>query len=238
MTADVKLSRRTAWAAVYLERYGISLVFLALAGVRLYHLFFDTAAIRARIQAAPLVETLNQAIWLQLYLCVGLLLLIGRRVVNPPQRARDVIIPLATTFFYCAYAVIPWLPPAWGANVCPVAARSICLEAGVVCGLAGLWIAIWSVVSLGRSFGLLIEVREVVVSGAYRWVRHPMYLGYLLLLTAFVLASFSPAVLVLVPLHAGLLIYRARLEEARLCESSEAYQAYCRRVGFLFPRLF
>jgi protein-S-isoprenylcysteine O-methyltransferase Ste14 len=33
-----------------------------------------------------------------------------------------------------------------------------------------------------------------------------------------------------------LIIYRARLEEARLAESSPEYQEYQKRTGFIFPR--
>ena len=238
MTARANLGRRAALTAVYVERYGISLVFFSLAGFRLYQLLTFSGDIRSRIEASPLIETLNQVIWLQLYLCVGLLLLIGRRVVSLPQRPRDVVLPLATTFFYCAYAVIPWLPTALRQNLAPLQWRAACLEASLVFSLLGLWIAVWAVVSLGRSFGLLIEVRKVVLEGAYRWVRHPMYLGYVFFLGAFALAGFSLACLVLVPLHVGLLLYRARLEEARLCECSPEYQAYRRRTGFIFPKLY
>jgi protein-S-isoprenylcysteine O-methyltransferase Ste14 len=40
----------------------------------------------------------------------------------------------------------------------------------------------------------------------------------------------------LVPIHIALLLYRARLEEARLSEYSAEYQEYRKRTGFIFPR--
>ena len=52
-----------------------------------------------------------------------------------------------------------------------------------------------------------------------------------------VLANFSGACFILVPIHIFLLLYRARLEEARLSEYSAEYREYLKRTGFIFPRL-
>jgi len=46
----------------------------------------------------------------------------------------------------------------------------------------------------------------------------------------------SLAGFMLVPLHMGLLLYRARLEETRLAARSPEYEAYRRRTGFIFPK--
>ena len=80
-------------------------------------------------------------------------------------------------------------------------------------------------------------MKQVVLHGAYRWVRHPMYAGYLGLLAGLALANASAAFLVLVPVHMFLLLYRARLEEVRLCEFSPEYGEYRKRTGFIFPKL-
>jgi protein-S-isoprenylcysteine O-methyltransferase Ste14 len=97
--------------------------------------------------------------------------------------------------------------------------------------------AIWSVLFLGRSFGIFVVVRKVVLDGPYRWVRHPMYLGYIFMLAGLVLINFSPAYLMLVPIHIFLLLYRAHLEEVRLSGHSAEYREYVKRTGFIFPKL-
>jgi protein-S-isoprenylcysteine O-methyltransferase Ste14 len=51
-----------------------------------------------------------------------------------------------------------------------------------------------------------------------------------------VLVNLSIAVTVIVVLHTLLMIYRARLEEARLAEASTEYREYMWEVGFLVPR--
>ncbi len=110
------LGRRVAQTAVFLERYGLSLAFFCMAGVRLHHLIVLDPAERAAIAAAPLVEVLRQVIWVQLYLYAGLMLLLGRRVTVPPQKLTDLLLPLGTTFFNLAYSAEPWFPDAFKSN--------------------------------------------------------------------------------------------------------------------------
>ena len=65
--------------------------------------------------------------------------------------------------------------------------------------------------------GHLDKGREVTVSGPYRWVRHPLYLGSAILGTGFVIASGSASVGVLVATYLGLTLTAAiRTEDAWL----------------------
>jgi protein-S-isoprenylcysteine O-methyltransferase Ste14 len=212
-------------------------VFLCLAGIRLHRLLVMGAAERAQIGAAPLAEVLRQVIWVQLYIYVGLLLLFGRRVMVPPKKVSDLVLPIATTFFNLVYSAVAWFPAELTKSLCPAGWQTPCTAVGFGLNLLGLWIAIWAAVYLGRSFSVLIEVRKVVLDGAYRWMRHPMYTGYVCFLVGFAIANFSLAYFILVPIHIALLLYRARLEEDRLAESSREYQEYRKRTGFIFPRL-
>jgi len=238
MTSRKTLGRGAALVAVYGERYVVSIIFLCLAADRMHRLITASGAERAAIEAAPFTTIIRQIIWAQLYVYWGLLLLLGRRVTGLPERFHDILLPLATTFFYLAYGVTPWLPHWLAQSLCPPNWHSACASLSLILNLLGLWIAVWAAVYLGRSFGVLIEVRQVVLEGAYKWVRHPMYSGYVFFLAGFALANFSLAYFILVPLHIGLLLYRARLEESRLAESSAEYEAYRKRTGFIFPRLF
>lgn len=237
MTTRLTWGRRAAWAAVYGERYLISIIFLALAAQRLHGLLTATGAERAAIQADPFTTIIRQVIWVQLYVYWGVLLLLGRRVTALPEKFSEVLLPIATTFFFLVYSAVPWFPVWVRENVCPPGWQGSCATASLVLNLVGMWIVVWAAVHLGRSFGVLVEMRQLVLEGAYKWVRHPMYAGDVLLLIGFALANFSAAYFLLVPLHIGLLLYRARLEEARLAACSPEYADYRRKTGFIFPRL-
>ena len=59
----------------------------------------------------------------------------------------------------------------------------------MITGLLGYSLIFWSLISLGNRFGIAPADRGLVVCGPYRIVRHPMYLGELVLRAALVTAS-------------------------------------------------
>ena len=83
------------------------------------------------------------------------------------------------------------------------------------------------------------ENHELIVRGPYRYVRHPIYAGFLLamLATATTIGTLASYLAVAVGLAAFLL--RIRIEEALLLSQfPHAYRAYQRRTPALFPGLF
>jgi protein-S-isoprenylcysteine O-methyltransferase Ste14 len=230
------LSPRAALLAVYAERYVLSLAYLVFTWVEFHKLQLIWLSPPSTSGTAA-VQAAGHVILLFLNFFVGLLLLLGRSVAVPPQKPRDIVLPLVTSFFSLIYNAAPWYPALLLKNLCSPDWRMSLTVTGLFLGLCGPAVAIWSVLFLGRSFGIFIVVRQVVLEGPYRWVRHPMYLGYIFMLTGLVLVNFSPAYLVLVPIHIFLLLYRAHLEETRLSEHSAEYREYMKRTGFIFPKL-
>jgi protein-S-isoprenylcysteine O-methyltransferase Ste14 len=108
----------------------------------------------------------------------------------------------------------------------------------VMISAVGLMIVVLGKISLGRSFGLTPANRGVVCSGVYRFVRHPIYLGYLITHVGFVLAY--PAGWNLVVLLAAdvALVLRA-IREERTLALDPAYRAYLGRVRWrIVPGVF
>jgi protein-S-isoprenylcysteine O-methyltransferase Ste14 len=230
------LSPRAASLAVGAERYGLSLVYLCLTWVEFHRLWVIWLG-PASASGAAAVEAARHIILLMLNFFVAALLLLARRAAVPPRNSRDIVIPLATSFFNLTYNTTPWFPAVLLKSLCSVDWQIRFTVTGLVLGLIGPAVAVWSILFLGRSFGIFVVVRKVILDGPYQWVRHPMYLGYILMLLGLALANFSMAYFILVPIHIGLLLYRARLEEARLSEHSPEYREYTKRTGFIFPRL-
>ena len=100
--------------------------------------------------------------------------------------------------------------------------------------LFGTIIGILSLVQLGKSFGVLIALREVRSTGLYSVVRHPMYLSDIVMRLGYVCShpSWGNAALLLV--SSACYGIRAILEERFLAEQDPAYAAYMARVRYRF----
>ena len=105
---------------------------------------------------------------------------------------------------------------------------------------AGIGLRYWSFRSLGRYFTFTVMTstdQPVIMTGPYRFLRHPSYLGLLLVLAGLGLSLgswLSFAAMVLVPL-AGF-INRIRIEEAALSATlGSAYTDYARSRKRLIP---
>ena len=81
------------------------------------------------------------------------------------------------------------------------------------------------------------ETHDLVTDGPYRWIRHPLYTAGLILLAGISLAAANVFMMAFVVLIAGLILSVViPKEEAALIERfGEAYRAYRRQTGRLFP---
>ncbi len=107
--------------------------------------------------------------------------------------------------------------PSWG------------LSTGLALQLAGVLFALWSLTTLGRSFGFAAADRGLVSRGPYAIVRHPIYASYVLLLAGYLVQSFSLRNVLVALLAIGCDVGRIRAEE-RVLAQNPAHPAYCRRV--------
>lgn len=101
--------------------------------------------------------------------------------------------------------------------------------------LAGTLVAFWAAWSLGRSFSLLPQARELVTSGPYRYVRHPIYLGGFLITLGEVWLRWSPLVLALNLIFVAAQVARLRYEEALLERTFPEYAEYRARTSSVLP---
>lgn len=93
----------------------------------------------------------------------------------------------------------------------------------------GTTITLMAKLSLRRSFGLIPANRGVKVGGAYRFVRHPMYTGYVMNHVGFLLVFFSPWNLCVYALTWVLLYLRA-IEEEKFLLQDPQYVDYASKV--------
>jgi protein-S-isoprenylcysteine O-methyltransferase Ste14 len=118
-----------------------------------------------------------------------------------------------------------------GEPLIPITAAAFLLVMGLV-------VQVWAKLTLGRSLGLVPAHRGLKLSGPYRYVRHPMYAGYLLSHLAYLLVNPTWWNLAVYGLCYGLQFPRLLAEE-RLLRRDPSYCAYESAVrSRLIPGVF
>jgi protein-S-isoprenylcysteine O-methyltransferase Ste14 len=157
-----------------------------------------------------------------------------RRQESAASRASH-IIPLA------AAAALLWLPTLPGRFLCGrfLPDTSATYFTGLAVLALGLGFSVWARRILGRNWSGIVTVKqdhELVRSGPYRWVRHPIYTGLLLAFagTAIARGEWRGVAAVLIVLAA--LWRKLTLEERWMIETfGDAYLRYRGEVRALIP---
>jgi protein-S-isoprenylcysteine O-methyltransferase Ste14 len=104
--------------------------------------------------------------------------------------------------------------------------------------VSGFLIQIAAKIVLWRSFGVVPAAREIKVLGPYRFVRHPMYVGYIIQHIGFLLAY--PMFWNLAVYSGALVVQVARiLREERILNGQPLYREFSGQVRYrLLPGVF
>jgi len=126
-------------------------------------------------------------------------------------------------------------------DILPIAAApAVALRgAGVVIYTTGLVIAMLGRIQIGANWSDIESVRvkrnqSVVSHGLYRYIRHPIYVGDLLLLAGFEL-SLNSWLALGAGLLAPMILWKALREERMLVESLPGYKKYCAQTKRFIP---
>ncbi len=116
---------------------------------------------------------------------------------------------------------------------------------GVLLALTGVVISLWSVYTTYRA-GIILDAghyikkeHRLITTGAYGFVRNPMYLGVFLIWLGIATGFKSLTVLLItvfyvIPVY---LVYIRSKEPMLLREFGDEYESYRDRVGMILPRL-
>ncbi len=127
--------------------------------------------------------------------------------------------------------------PVLGERFLPVGPWPFWLGAALT--LAGLLFAVWARVHLGENWSGTVTIKqnhELITSGPYRFVRHPIYSGLLLAFMGSALARAEWRGALAVVLVFWALWRKLRIEEQRMREQfGPAYEQYAKRTPALIP---
>jgi protein-S-isoprenylcysteine O-methyltransferase Ste14 len=96
-------------------------------------------------------------------------------------------------------------------------------------------------VLLAKSWGILYEAQrrhEIAASGPYAYVRHPQYLGFIMIMLGFLLQWPTLVTLAMFPILVYMYVRLARREEKdAIAEFGEPYRRYTAETPAFFPRV-
>lgn len=152
-----------------------------------------------------------------------------------PDRYEEVLVPIVATFWFFSYSLVEMIPYDSNPVLLAPSFLEFMIPAGIVINLIGHGLSIAGVLSLRQSFGIVTKVNEIITTGLYGVVRHPIYFGYLVMTIGFILmtprlihvAAYVTAVI--------LQVWRAKIEENKLAAASADYRTYMTKVPFLVP---
>ena len=92
-------------------------------------------------------------------------------------------------------------------------------------------------ITLRRAFTIMSEARVLITRGIFRFVRHPLYSGHIIMFFGSMLLRLSAATVLLYLLFLAGQVLRARIEERKLEGAFVDYADYRERTGMFIPRI-
>ncbi len=161
------------------------------------------------------------------------LIVLGIALTRPRPRVRDysvassIAVGAAYLYPYAQVIYLRWSP----GNVASPGT-------GLVLVTLAAGLSLVSLLTMGRLFGVRPALRGLVTSGPYRFIRHPMYLSYILADIGYNLQEWNFVTLLLVLVGWMSLVYRIHAEERVLSQHAQ-WPAYVTLVRYrLFPGLW
>jgi len=177
--------------------------------------------------AYPVLELVARLLSVLVYASFGILMLfrkapVGRSVGIWPRA----VALLGTTWF----GLIAFVPAT------PLPGPILGLSLALMC--CGWGLGLYTVWHLGRSLSIMPEARQLITTGPFRLVRHPLYLLETVAVGGIALQHFFWPTGILFAIGVGFQLLRLRYEERVLTRAFPGYIAYAARTARLIPGLY
>lgn len=149
---------------------------------------------------------------------------------RPRQKARGLeprLSALLGSFLSTAFVLFPRHELSIGAAVLSTALL-----------LLGHALSLVVILRLGRSFSIMAEARQLVTTGIYRFVRHPLYLAEEVAILGIFIQYASVSTTLLLAAQIAFQFRRMRHEEAIMAAAFPEYGAYRLQTARLIPSIY
>ena len=148
---------------------------------------------------------------------------------------------LSSVVLFFSIAYFGWIPLPWTVSS---STRLWMLAIGSILYFPGMSFALWARIELGKNYFIstgfgaqLFKDHQLVTTGPFAIVRHPMYAGLIVATIGALLIYFTWTTLYFA-CFAPLTMVRAKREETALSEEfGEGWREYCKHVPAFFPSL-
>lgn len=149
------------------------------------------------------------------------------------MQAKHILIEILPRALWIVVGISLYLTHKWLVGSFSVTKSPLLLVSGIIIGILGSCLLVWSFRLLAKA----MVTKQLITTGLYHYVRHPMYVSIYITLIGLGLLIGSwvwfGVLLLFVPVWYGV----ARAEELQMREiAGSAYTEYCQHTGMFFPR--
>lgn len=179
------------------------------------------------------VEVVREVLYGTFVLVAAVVLWTRRDPRVRDDRGRVIAVSLSASFLLVGVGLLPSGPVVWKAS-------NRVFEIGLFVTVMGAVLALVALASLKSNFSIVPEVRSLVVTGPYQWLRHPMYFAELLMIVGIALSDLHITYLIGAISVFGLQVYRILMEERLLSTNfPTAHKEFVAHTRYrLIPRVW
>jgi protein-S-isoprenylcysteine O-methyltransferase Ste14 len=172
------------------------------------------------------VEVAREALYGSFILGAAVVLATSKDARVRDGRGWVVVASLTASFLLLGASFLPAGPLVWSPSTGVT-------EVGLAITVFGAALALAAFLSLRANFSIVPEARSLVVTGPYRWIRHPMYFAEILMIAGFAVSGLRLTSLLGALSVLGLQIYRIRVEDRLLSTTfRSAHQEFVSRTRY------
>lgn len=212
LRATARLSLRRVVARRALPTFAPALVLAWLGCAQVFTIVRGWAALGASPSWTLACEIARSVMYAAFVIGAAITLLSSRTARARDGRRVAAVTSLAATFLMVGLSYLPAGPVLWSASASVE-------QGGLVLTVLGAAFALVAFLSLGSNFSITPEARDLVVTGPYRLVRHPIYFAELMMIVGIVVGYARLTTLIGALGVLGLQIYRIEAEEKLLGEN-------------------